>query len=258
MSELQNVVLTGLGAITSRGDWTLRSAGAASHAPTEDTDYSIPDFALGNYLASPKTYLDRCSAFALAGAALALKDAGIETPVVSENFGITLGTHFGCVETMKVFWDKALEKGARLANPLLFSHSYFNSPISLCAIEFGLKGYHGTFCAGESSGAEAVRAAFDAIRLGHVEAMCCGGVDVISPTRRLCAPDEKMGEAAVFFVLESEAHAEARGARSTPAVSEAWFEESRSLQEIEERFGACGGAGSTLALAQRVLSEART
>jgi len=251
MSEFQSVVIAGLGAITSRGDWTLNK-GSTPFAGDEGK-FGIENFALENYLASQKTYLDPSSALALAGCALALRDAEIALPLEEERFGITLGTHFGCIETMKSFWDKALEKGARLANPLLFSHSYFNSPISLCAIEFGLKGYHATFCAGENSGSEAVRAAFDAIRLGHADAMICGGVDAISPTRLLCAPDEMAGEAAVFFVLENAHHAESRGKGSTPFVEETWFETADLEREIKARLGNCGGAQNTLALAQKVL-----
>src|ERR1043165_8657323 len=122
MRELQRVVVSGMGAITAHGDWTLR--GARTLSLQDKTNSQIENFALENYLASQKTYLDRCSALALAGGALALRDAGIEWPVGQEYFGLTLGTHLGCVETMKKFWDNVLEKGVRLATPLLFSHSY--------------------------------------------------------------------------------------------------------------------------------------
>ena len=113
MKELQPVVLTGLGAITARGDFTLHDQ--STPAP-DNTNKTIANFALENYLESQKTYLDRCSALALAGSTLALRDAGIEWPVTNERFGITLGTHLGCLDTMKGFWDKATEKGVRLAN----------------------------------------------------------------------------------------------------------------------------------------------
>jgi 3-oxoacyl-(acyl-carrier-protein) synthase len=253
MRELSNVVSTGMGAITSRGDVTLRGASTLSlHGEARS---QIENFALETYLASPKTYLDRCSALALAGSALALRDAGIEGAVSEENFGITLGTHLGCIETMKNFWDKTAEKGVRLANPLLFSHSYFNSPISLCAIEFGLKGYHATFCAREYSGAQAVRAAFDAIRLGHADAMLCGGVEALTPTRELCENGKAIGEASTFFVLENSEHASSRGVVSALPVDESWFKNLASqVEEIHTRFGNCGGATSTLALALHALS----
>lgn len=248
MNELKNVVLTGLGAITAQGDRTM--TGKSTLPAKKSAGFSIAEFSLGDYLGTHKTYLDRCSALALAAGALALKDAEIETPVSNEKFGITLGTHFGCIETMEQFWGKVTEKGARLANPLLFSHSYFNTPISLCAIEFGLKGYHGTFCAQEHSGSEAVRAASDAIRLGHAEAMLCGGVDALSPARALFTPQQNASEAAVFFILESEEHAQVRSAKNIRTLDETWCERLGNLEEIRGQFGDCGGALSTLALAQ--------
>lgn len=255
MKELQPVVLTGLGAITARGDFTLHGEGVP-HAPTYEKR-TIENFALENYLESQKTYLDRCSALALAGSTLALRDAGVEWPVTNERFGITLGTHLGCLETMKGFWDKATEKGVRLANALLFSHSYFNSPISLCAIEFGLKGYHTTVCAGHNSGLEAVRAAYDAIRLGHATAMLCGGVEAVTPAREQCEPaDAGLGEAAVFFVLESKSHAEERGTSITMEVAETSFATTPEEQAgVLQEFGDCGGAQSVLALMRRLTTS---
>jgi hypothetical protein len=251
MKERQKVVLTGVGAITALGDVTLHGASTLSRPSGEN--FEIANFALENYLTSKKTYLDRCSALALAGSALALRDAQIESPVNDERFGITLGTHFGCLETMKDFWDNAVQKGARLANPILFSHSYVNSPISLCAIEFGLKGYHSTHCAHEYSGLEAVRAAFDAIRLGHADAMLCGGVEAVTPARTLCTGDERSGEATVFFVFENSVRAAARGAASTRAVTENWFEDAVSQCELSRAtFGDCGGAQSAVALLQGI------
>lgn len=260
MNKPVSILLTGMGAITARGDRTLhnisdanrRKSAAPASAEPAAPEFTLSDFVLEEYLASPKTYLDRCSALSLAACALALEDAGFTWPLNTEKFGIALGTHFGCIETMKLFWSKAAEKGMRLANPLLFSHSYFNSPISLCAIEFGLKGYHGTFCAHEHSGTEAVRAAFDAIRLGHAEAMLCGGVDAVTPAREMFVPQGNAGEAAVFFVLESESHTRRRGAESTLEPGESWFEAASDLEEVRSQFGDCAGALGALALAQQL------
>jgi len=252
--ELKSVVLSGLGAITARGDFILRtneSTALRGSTPAQSST-ALPGFQLSDYLDTKKTYLDRCSSLALAGGALALRDAGIEWPTQNEKFGITLGTHLGCVETMKGFWDKAHERGVHLAPPLLFSHSYFNTPISLCAIEFGLKGYHTTVCAGHNSGLEAVRAAFDAIRLGHADAMLCGGVEAITPTRALCEPNENLGEAAVFFVLENAECAAKRGAEYSRAIDDNVFgAAAQHIEAVRATFGDCGGAQGAL----RVLWE---
>lgn len=253
--ELHEVVLTGMGCITARGDLTLQGVSDAN----ENQTYTLPDFKLDNYLSSQKTYLDRCSALALAGCALALRDAGLSWPLNGdasthdELCGITLGTHLGCIETMKVFWDKATERGARLANPLLFSHSYFNTPISLCAIEFGLKGYHTTFCAGQQSGIEAIRAAHGAIQLGHAAVMLCGGVEAWTPTRALLeagsnAPTQ-LGEASAFFVLESAHHAQARNAAHRIPLHNRVLDQAAGDQSFSARYEDCGGATSAVALA---------
>lgn len=167
-------------------------------------------FDLKNHLSTPKTYLDRASALALAGCAEALKSAGLEGPFDSD-FGIALGTQFGCVETMRGFEAILAEKGAKSVSPLLFSHSYFNSPISICAIEWGLKGWHGTFC-GERALLDAVEAGIDAITLGHAEKMLVGGVDALSPARAL-AGEESPIEFSRWWVLErSEAGREGKTA----------------------------------------------
>lgn len=158
------------------------------------------DFDLKNYLATPKTYLDRASALALAGCALALQNAGLEGPFDAD-FGIALGTRFGAVETMRAFEATLAEKGAKGVSPLLFSHSYFNSPISVCAIEWGLKGWHGTFC-GADALREAAVAARDAIFLGHATRMICGGVEALSPAREL-AGEANAREWSAFWVLEA-------------------------------------------------------
>ena len=230
------VVLTGLGVLAP-------SAGARR----------LDDFKIEDYALAPKTYLDRCSALALAGCALALRDADLAWPVADgEEFGLTIGTHLGCLDTMKGFWNNTLEKGVRAASPLIFSHSYVNSPISLCAIEFGLKGYHSTFCAGRNSGLEAVRAAFDAIRLGHAQAVLCGGVEAMTAARESCEPGERsdLGEGAAFFVLESADHAQKRGAARQIAIADEMFDAAARDTSIIERCGDCGGATSTLALAE--------
>lgn len=167
----------------------------AGHALIEPT----PDFDLKNYLATPKTYLDRASALALAGCALALQNAGLAGPFDAD-FGIALGTRFGAVETMRGFEATLAEKGAKSVSPLLFSHSYFNSPISLCAIEWGLKGWHGPFC-GPSATQDAAVAARDAIFLGHATRMLCGGVEALSPARQM-AGEADPREWSAFWVLE--------------------------------------------------------
>ena len=237
---MREVVLSGFGAITARGDFD--SLDGVQSNSTVLTAGAIPSFDLKNYAVAPKTYLDRCSALALAGCSLALQNTEIAN---TERFGIVVGTHFGCVATMKSFWDKVESSGARGANSILFSHSYLNSPISLCAIEWNLRGYHTTVCSHSRSGLDAVRTAWEAIALGHADAMLCGGVDAWTPERAALSPDENAGEAAVFFVLR------AREETSNEQVLESTIFDSiddTQLHEAAARWGNCGGANGAIAL----------
>lgn len=199
------ILITGLGAILPWGDFTLNG-----ESQRREGEGALTHFQLSEYLSSPKTYLDRCSALSLAGCALALKDAGLAGPL-DEDFGLNLGTLYGCVETMRSFESKLAEAGVKTVSPLLFSHSYFNSPASICAIEWGLKGHHTTYC-GPHAGEDAVEGAIDALRLGHATRMVCGGADALSKSRALADETGVAGEGAVFLVLGT---AEAYGARES-------------------------------------------
>lgn len=178
-----NITVTGIGAV-------LPPAGE-----------TLTDFALTNYPVSPKTYLDRASALALAACGLALQDAGL-SGTFDVDFGLSTGTQFGCVATMQGFETALHDKGARGASPLLFSHSYFNSPASLIAIEWGLKGAHLPLC-GTNSGWAAVEAARDALLLGHAKRMLCGAFEAKSQARSWYGETNPQ-EGALFFVLEAD------------------------------------------------------
>lgn len=253
---MREIVLTGGAAITVLGDFgtehsqPIRPMQPIDTSPEISSGGPIEGFALGKYLQSSKTYLDRCSALALAGCASALKAANQSWPVEdADAFGIAVGTHDGCLETMRAFWASVAERGVEKANSILFSHSYLNSPISLCAIEFGLRGHHGTYSSDSKSGMDAVQIAFDAIRLGHADAMLCGGVEALTPARQACEPSPNLSEAACFLVLESAERAQARGAQVLAAVRDEWFE-AASIEDAVQMFGDCGGANGALALLQ--------
>ena len=233
------VVITGVGPVSVAG--IGRQAFAAGIAGDSSLSASLSLFSaegltcsqaaevtgldLGQLLESEKTYLDRCSEFALGATALALRDAGlIVDDTNSHRIGLCLGSMYGCLDTMRTFLDRLLTKGAKYANSLLFSHSYVNSPISLVSIEFGVRGYHSTYTNGLTSGAAAVAHARDVIQSGQADAVLAGGTDALSETlfRALCDADLLAregsgqgwlpGEGAGLVVLETEEHALDRGA----------------------------------------------
>ncbi len=242
-------VLTGWAAITPCGDFSSSSAAlpAASTCSGE-----IAHFELSNYLSSRKNYLDRCSALALAATAATLRAANWEWPLdekIADECGVALGTHLGCLETMRGFWQGAQERGIERANSILFSHSYFNSPISLCAIEYNLRGYHGTFCSNENSGLDAIRTACEALQLGHAQMMLCGGVEAITPTRQACEPQPNISEASAFCVLENREFAAQRGAQVLATLDDELWQRVE-VEAAHQTFGDCGGALGALAVLQ--------
>lgn len=208
-------IITGMGAVLPSGDFNLGQLAKAG-AP-DPAGEALSAFDLKRYAVTPKTYLDRCSALALAACSLALADAGLTGPFDAD-FGLAVGTRFGCIDTMSGFEGKLASGGPRAASPLLFSHSYFNSPASVVAIEWGLQGYHATFC-GASAGLDALACGADCLNLAHAQRMLVGVVEARSVARQWASDDldglNNQLEGAMFFVIESPASAARRGASGT-------------------------------------------
>jgi len=232
---MKQVVMTGIGPVAAvgigRAAWRQGIAkGASGVSPltlfaAEHPTAEVRDFDIDAILPSQKTYLDRASAFTLAAGHLALEDAGLSAEQRDRaRAGIVLGSEFGCLPTMQIYTAALQQKGARLANPLLFSHMYVNTPTSLAAIEFGLGGHHGTF-AGAAAGPQALESAREALLLGRADVILAIGVDVISePLYHALAAegalgDDALGEGACALVLESEEHAAQRGVAGIPLAS---------------------------------------
>jgi 3-oxoacyl-[acyl-carrier-protein] synthase II len=195
------------------------------------------DFAVEDYLESEKTYLDRASELALAGCHLALEDAGIDRAGLDKDrFGLALGTAYGCLDSMARHTERLAQKGAKFTSPVIFQHSYANTPTSLCAIEYDIQGPAATFCDRALSGATAVQYAFDLLRADSADVVLAGGVEALSPTLLegwretglLDRPGFVPGEGAGLLALETAAHAANRQARVRArllAVSVVWDED---------------------------------
>ncbi|HEY3398844.1 MAG TPA: beta-ketoacyl synthase N-terminal-like domain-containing protein [Armatimonadota bacterium] len=215
-------VITSLGLLTPYGlGLEAFLAGLSSGEPLPSPAL-CPELDLKNFLPSEKTYLDRCSELALVAAALALRGDTGETPVpltAGERVGLGLGTAYGCLDSMNANTQRVQTKGARLASPLLFMHSFVNAPASLIAIEWGLQGPGATFTDGGLSAASALYWACDLLRRGEVDMMLVGGVEALgkSLVEGLGSVVGESGaqpwEAAAIFCVERAAFAAARGAQ---------------------------------------------
>jgi len=230
MSE-RRVAITGAGPVSAIGTgremfFAALADGESGVAPLTLFDVEgvtaaeIADFNVEDYLETPKTYLDRSSEFAFAAASLAIEDAGLDVDNIDRpRTGLTLGSAYGSLGTMELFFRDVLDKGPKFAKPFLFPHTYPNTAISLLAIEYGLTGPHLNFAAGHVSAANAVIAGYDMIRAGQADMVLAGGYESLSEALLKAytladAPDPgdgiAIGEGAGIVVLEELEHANAR------------------------------------------------
>jgi 3-oxoacyl-[acyl-carrier-protein] synthase II len=215
------IYITGMGALCSLGSdreeiaMALRE-GEPALTPLSRFTYpspplvgqaEMPDLTLLGL--SKKSYLDPASALFLAVTAQALQQAGITREVAGkESIGILSGTMYGCLETVEAFYADYLAKGPRLVKPLLFPHSYTNTPVSLAAMEWELTGEHDNHLTDAIASGTALLQAFDRLATGEVKTLVVGGVDVLSSLRlRATAETAPQGEAAATVVLSTESNA---------------------------------------------------
>lgn len=127
----------------------------------------LADFKAKAYLQSVKGYLDPAGAYTLAAAALCRQQLG-EDVAWDADTAVVAATHFGAPTSGMTFYRQFLEKGARLASPMIFPHGYSNTAANLVAIEFGVAGPHYVFDRAESAG-EAIWLAQHLIATGDAE-----------------------------------------------------------------------------------------
>ena len=243
MADELRIAITGVGAISGLGAGIgpLVEALRAGHAP--DADLLDADYAPEDFRESPKTYMDPCSDHALAACWLAVRSAdlgweGAAHPGFdSERMGASLGTAFGTVESMLNMTGRVQQKGLRFGSPMIFTHAFINAPAALIAIEYELQGPNMTHSLGDASGAAAIAYAMTMMRAGRADLMLVGGCEALADPI-VAAMDVKadglearpadegrqsaldvLGEGAAILVLETEAHALARGAQPLAELS---------------------------------------
>ena len=274
-------IITGVGPLVFAGAGRaafLRALAADPPPPAEVTGFECPegaptaafeltDFDINDYSRTIQSYIDRTSALAVAGARLALEDADLlDAEGRPWPLGLAYATTWGCLDSMRLFYVETA-KNPRRAPPLPFSHSYANSPSSIVAIEYELKGFAVTLSAGLGCGlaalaaaARAISAGEDAVLVGASDALSeplyrhALGARMLSPSGRL-TPDggdgTVLGEGAAFLVLESARSAEARGAQprgtvecfsaGRPDVADSVAEIARAAGTVDVVFrNACG------------------
>ncbi len=229
---MKRVVITGIGPVSAIGIGrepffdALREgrSGIADIVSFDASPYrsrraaELRNFAVSDYLESQKNYLDRVSELAFAAMSLALEDANLDPRSMDgAGAGLLLGSAFGSLATMGLFFRDFIQKGPRFVKPVLFPHTYPNTAISLLAMEYNLSGYHVNVASGCVSAACAIVAGFDLIRQGRATLAFAGGAEgfneILFAGFDAGGRGVTLGEGAGILVLEEREQAEARGAR---------------------------------------------
>ena len=250
---ITTVVVTGLGATTPIGGDAVSTweaalkgvSGAATFTGAWVDDFELP-VRFGAQLAVPASdmltkvqlrRLDPSSQYALIAAQEAWKDAGSPEPEPTR-LGVCMASGIGGLWTLLDNWDAMKAGGPRRVFPLSIPMLMPNAPAATVSLEVGARAGAHTPVSACASGAEAIAMAIDMIRSGRADIVVAGGTEAVvhplpvaafaammalstrndDPTTASRPYDVArdgfvLGEGAGVVVLESEAHAKARGAR---------------------------------------------
>jgi 3-oxoacyl-[acyl-carrier-protein] synthase II len=244
------VVVTGIGVKTPAGQttgelWAQLCAGRSMAAPVTLFDASahsvgfaceVRDFDPVPYV-GPKEVrrTDRVSLLAVAAAADAIDDAG-DLRTDPARCGVVAGSGIGGIRTLEDQVAEYVDRGPGRVSPFLVPMMMPNAPAASIGIRHGFTGPNVAVATACATGANAIGEAARMVRDGTVDIIVAGGAEAcVSPVAmaafaRMGAlsrnPDPAaasrpfdddrdgfvMGEGAAFLVLETLAHARARGA----------------------------------------------
>jgi 3-oxoacyl-[acyl-carrier-protein] synthase II len=246
------VVVTGLGATSPLGGdvsttWEAMLAGRSGvRVLTEDWAEELPVRIAARVAVEPLEVmervkarrLDRSGQFAIIAALEAWADSGLDDEDVDgERLAVAIASGIGGVTTLLSNYDALKEKGPRRVSPLAVPMLMPNSPAANVGLAVGAKAGVHTPVSACASGNEAIAHGIDLIRLGRADVVLVGGTEAAIHPLPMAAfanmmalskrNDEPtlasrpwdtgrdgfvLGEGSAALVIESEAHAAARGA----------------------------------------------
>jgi len=256
----RRAVVTGMGAITPIGNdpdtfWANLLAGVSGVAAISAYDASAEEVRIAAEVKGfdPATWIDfkqarrmsRFSQFAVAAAAQAIEDGGLEVTDANRNdIGVIVNTGGGGIGDVALGERVFLERGGKRVSP--FMVPMLSPSMAACQISIQ-NGLHGPVIASVAACASGVQALIDAQRLiehGDVEVVLAGGTesailpvafaalanmgalskrndDPAGASRPFDADRDGFvfGEGAAVLMVESAEHAERRGARIIAEVA---------------------------------------
>ena len=207
----------------------------------------VADFDGKAWFASPKSANsnDRYTHLAMAAAREALADADLEIDESAagathpDRVGVMIGSAFGGIGTVESELDRMNRRGPRKVSPFAIPALLGNTASGVVAIEINARGPNFGVVSACASGTHAIGEAMLAIQRGDCDVVVCGGSEAamtplmyggFGAMKAMCTkynddPAKSsrpfdadragfvMGEGAGVVVVESEDHAEARGAK---------------------------------------------
>ncbi len=248
----KRVVITGMGAVTPVGNdaqtfWDGLVSGKNGIGPITKFDASgfkvklaaeVKDFHPEDYMEKPmirKT--DLYCQYAMAAAAQAVEDSGIEGKVGPERLGVYVGSGIGGMKTFIEECTKLNEFGPRKVSPFFIPKLISNIAAGNIAIRFNAQGPSMSIVTACATSANALGEAYRALQRGDADAMIAGGSEATinglavagftncmalteteDPLRASIPFDRErsgfvMGEGGAVLILEEYEHAAARGAK---------------------------------------------
>jgi 3-oxoacyl-[acyl-carrier-protein] synthase II len=183
--------------------------------------------------------MDRFVQYAVVATHEALRSAGLGDSLPdAERVGVIVGSGIGGMETFEEQHANLLQKGHKRVSPFFIPMMISDMAAGQVSITFGLKGPNFATVSACASGAHAIGEALRLLRAGDADVMLAGGAEAtITPMavagfgnmralstrnddpQRASRPFDVerdgfvIGEGAGILVLETEAHAQARGAQ---------------------------------------------
>ena len=244
---MTSVVVTGMGCISAIGRNTSEMAlalkaghcaiGPLTVTPTDRLTVKIGAEVAGfdplqHFEEKRLLLLDRFSQFALVAAREAVAASGLDfRGPVGERAAAILGSGVGGMTTLDESFQRIYLENAKRFQPFIIPKLMISAAISHITMEHGMRGPAFTTASACASANHAIGTAFQMVRSGMVDVALTGGAEaVFTPgtmkaweAMRILSPDTcrpfakgrkglVLGEGGAILILESRAHAEARGA----------------------------------------------
>lgn len=248
----RKVVITGMGMLTAVGNdressWKALVSGTNGVTDIEGMDTEgfktrfaaeIKDFDPHKCM-DPKEArkADRFVQLAMAASVEAMEQADITEVSDAYRAGVIIGSGIGGMLTFENQHSRFIKRGPRGVSPLFIPMMIGDMAAGLVSIRFGFRGANYCTVSACASGGHAIGSAYDQIVLGHADVMISGGAEAaicnmalsgFGNMKALSTRNDDpakasrpfdldrdgfvMGEGAGILVLESEEHAQARGA----------------------------------------------